>query len=88
MPHLNVDMFDETPHEGDKVKVVGTIKNIDQDTGEVEVSYDDVSIVNKKGKEKTKDNSNNTDTTNNPDEVMPESQSLDAALSRAFPNTQ
>lgn len=88
MPTINIDMFDESPKVGDKVKVLGKVKNINQDTGEVEVSYDDVSIVNKKGHETTKDNPNNTDQNPNPYEVMPESQTLDVALGRAFPNTQ
>lgn len=79
-------MFDETPKVGDKVKVVGKIKDINEDTGEVEVSYDDVSILGKSGKETTKDNSYNNEPSM--DETPPEDQSLDSALSRAFPNTQ
>jgi hypothetical protein len=88
MPKLNIDEFDETPHIGDKVKVVGKIKSIDEDSGEVEVSYDSVTIVNKNKKDKS-DNNDESDYSDNLDnEEMPESQSLDAALSRAFPNTQ
>jgi len=93
VPKLDIDMFDETPKVGDKVKVMGKIKNIDEDSGEVEVSYDDVSIVRKN---KKRNNRYNNDDDNNDDDIvftkdqqmMPEDQSLDAALGRAFPNTQ
>lgn len=88
MPKLDIDMFDETPNVGDKVKVLGKIKSIDEESGEVEVSYDDVSIVTERKKSKNSQNDKYVET-NPPDESsMSTSQSLDSALSKAFPNTQ
>lgn len=88
MPKLDLDMFDSPPKVGDSIRVTGKVKDINQDTGEVEVSYDDVSIVNKDKSRKDDDDSDNKDMENLPEEVIPESQSLDDALARAFPNTQ
>lgn len=91
MPKLNIDEFDEAPHVGDKVKVMGKVESIDEDTGEVEVSYDDVKIVDEKKRKKRKDR----DDDDFEDEVvfeeatdMSNSESLDNALARSFPNTQ
>lgn len=75
MPKLSIDQFDETPNVGDKVKVIGKVQSIDEDSGEVEVSYDDVSIVGEEKSEKMK-----------MDEEMPED--LDKALNRTFSKTQ
>lgn len=93
MPKIDIDMFDETPKVGDKVKVTGKVKNIDEDSGEVEVSYDEVSIVEKRKKRSDRndddDNDDDMDETMTLDtQVYPQSQSLDAALGQAFPNTQ
>lgn len=93
MPKIDIDMFDDTPKVGDKVKVMGKVKFIDEDSGEVEVSYDDVSIV-KKNKKRSDRNDNDDDdddmdgTMTIDTQVFPQSQSLDAALGQAFPNTQ
>lgn len=82
-------MFDETPKVGDKIRVTGKVKEINDDTGEVEVTYDDVNIVKKKRKSRNNDDDDNdTDMENMPAETMPEFQTYDQALSRAFPNTQ
>lgn len=92
MPRIDIDMFDESPKVGDKVKVMGKVKSINEDTGEVEVSYDDVSIVkNKKKRDRDNDdddNDYNDDKIVLDTEMNPESQTLDSALGRAFPNTQ
>lgn len=89
MPKLNIEDFDDTPHVGDKVKVMGKVNHINEDSGEVDVSYDNVSIV-KKHKNRNHDSNNDvvdeTVTTN--EQVMPQSQTLDEALARSFPNTQ
>lgn len=81
MPKLNIDQFENEPKVGDKVRVEGKVESIDTDSGEVEVSYDDVKIV---GKKSSSDNEKS-------DEDMSEndnSQSLDKALSQAFPQIQ
>lgn len=90
MPKIDIDMFDDEPKVGDRVKVVGKVKSIDDD-GMVEISYDDVSIV----KKKRKNRSDNDDDDDDDFEVevmqtsdMTNSQSLDEALSKAFPQTQ
>lgn len=92
MPRLDIDMFDESPKVGDKVKVMGKVKSIDEDSGEVEVTYDDVSIVKKKRKRNRDNDSDDMDDDDTEiiveNQTYPESQSLDSALSRAFPNTQ
>lgn len=95
MPTLEIDMFDNEPKVGDKIKVMGKVRSIDEDNGEVEVSYDDVIIV-KKNRKKRRDNDNDDD--DDDDDVvfvesteepgMSNSQSLDAALAQAFPQTQ
>lgn len=81
MPKLNIDEFDESPKVGDKIRVVGEIKSIDEETGEVNASYDKITIVNKE----INDDDTEIETE---DEVMPQDQSLDAALARSFPNNQ
>lgn len=92
MPTIDIDRFDDTPKVGDKIKVMGKVKSIDSDSGEVEVSYDDVSIVKKSRKKRDRDNDDDDDF--NDDEIVldtqmdPNTQSLDAALGQAFPNTQ
>lgn len=92
MPTLDIDLFDDAPKVGDKVRVKGKVKSIDEETGEVEVSYDDVDIV---GKEKKRKKRRNYDTDDDFDdevivqtETMPNSQTLDQALAQSFPNTQ
>lgn len=93
MPNLDIDMFDEAPKIGDKVQVTGKIKSIDESSGQVEVSYDNVSILTNRKKTKNTHNDHYVET-NPPDEtmqnsqMMPNSQTLDQALSQSFPNTQ
>lgn len=93
MPEIDIDMFDDEPKVGDRVKVLGKVKSIDDD-GMVEISYDDVSIV-KKNRKKRRDNGDDRDNDDDFEVVevmetsdMSNSQSLDEALSKAFPNTQ
>lgn len=87
MPKLSIDMFDESPKVGDKVRVIGKINHIDEDSGEVDVSYDKVSVVNKrKSSDKSSDAEDLEPTMD--DETAPNDQSLDSALMKAFPNTQ
>lgn len=92
MPILDIDMFDEDPNVGDKVRVTGKVKSIDEETGEVDISYDDVKIVDEK---KRKRNRRDRDDDMDDDveivvdsQTYPQSQSLDSALARSFPNTQ
>lgn len=89
MPILDIDMFDENPKVGDKVKVLGKVKSIDEDTGEVDVSYDDVKILKKKrNRDSDSDEDDDDEEMVMRPEMFPESQNLDSALGRAFPNTQ
>lgn len=88
MPRLDLDMFDDAPKVGDKVKVTGKVESIDEDTGEVEVSYDDVNIVGKEKKRKKRRSYDTDDEVVVEMETMPNTQSLDEALSQSFPNTQ
>lgn len=92
MPKIDIDMFEDSPKVGDKVKVMGEIESIDEDTGEVEVSYDDVSIVDKSKKKKKRSRDQKDDFMDRvvvEDEVTPQSQSLDSAMAAyPFSNTQ
>lgn len=91
MPKLDIDMFDDEPKVGDKVRVKGKVESIDEDTGEVEVSYDDVDIVGKEKKRKKNrdnDNDDDVDIVYTQDQMSPNTQTLDQALGQAFPNTQ
>lgn len=88
MPRLDLDMFDDAPKVGDKVKVTGKVESIDEDTGEVEVSYDDVDIVGKEKKRKKRRSYDTNDEVVVEMETMPNTQTLDEALSQSFPNTQ
>lgn len=92
MPNLDLDMFDDAPKVGDKVKVMGKVESIDEDTGEVEVSYDDVDIVGKEKKRKKRRSYSRDDDMDDEVvvdvEMMPNTQTLDQALSQSFPNTQ
>lgn len=83
MPRLDIDMFDKAPKVGDKVKVMGKVDSINEDSGEVEVTYDDVTIV-KKSSKKTDDNDSSDDTMTMDMESNPNTQSLDYALSQSF----
>ena len=76
MPKLNIDDFNETPKIGDVVKVTGKVQSINEDTGEVEVSYDEVTVSDKSKEPKGDDSMNE------------ESQDLDNALAQAFPQNQ
>lgn len=89
MPRLDIDMFENEPKVGDRVKVMGKVKSID-DEGMVEISYDDVSIVAKKRKKRSNDDDDDDVVVIEAEEEgdMTNTQSLDSALSRAFPNTQ
>lgn len=93
MPILDIDMFDEDPKVGDKVRVTGKVNSIDEETGEVDISYDDVKIVDEKKRKKRRDRDSDDDMDDDVEitvetERFPEDQSLDSALARAFPNTQ
>lgn len=80
-------MFDKAPKVGDKIKVLGKVDSINEDSGEVEVTYDDVSIV-KKSSKKSDDNDSSDDTVTVDMESNPNTQSLDYALSQSFDSTQ
>lgn len=92
MPILDIDMFDEDPKVGDKVKVLGKVESIDEETGEVDVSYDDVKIVDDKKRKKRRDRDDDDEFIDErvivEPQMQPNDQSLDAALARSFPNTQ
>lgn len=90
MPLIDIDMFDDAPKVGDKIKVLGKVESIDEDTGEVDVSYDDVKIVKKNKKRRNNDDDDEevvvTETMD--EEMMPQSQSLDQALNSYFPRSE
>lgn len=93
MPKLDIDMFDEDPKVGDKVKVLGKVDSIDGETGEVEVTYDDVKIIDPKKRKKRRNRDDDDDDFINERVVVepqmdPNQQTLDQALAQSFPNTQ
>lgn len=93
MPKLDIDLFDEEPKVGNKVRVTGKVESINEDTGMVEVSYDDVKIVDPKKRKKRRDNDDDDfidedETVIVQNETQPNMQTYDQALASAFPNTQ
>lgn len=92
MPTLDIDMFETEPHVGNKVKVIGKIKSIDEDSGEVEVTYDKVTIVKKSKNRKDRDNDDDDDDIIVRDtmetETEPNQMNLDQALANQFGYTQ
>lgn len=85
MPNINLDEFDDAPDIGDRVIVKGKVLSIDEETGEVEISYDSVKIRNQK-KRKNRDNDDDDDDDDDVDIVYRDEMSVDEALSRSFPN--
>lgn len=79
MPRIDIDKFDKEPSVGDKVKVVGKVKEIED--GMVEISYDEVTIVNKKDKDR--DESDNSD-----DSKVDGMMTTDEALNTYFDQNQ
>jgi len=79
MPKLNIDQFDTEPSVGQKVRVEGEVKSIDQDTGEVEVSYDKVETIDRS--ESSEENSESSDNS-------VQGVNLDDALKKSFNYTQ
>lgn len=79
MPRIDIDQFDKEPSVGDKVKVVGKVKEIED--GMVEISYDEVTIVNKKDKDR--DESDNSD-----DSEVDGMMTTDEALNTYFDQNQ
>ena len=86
MPTINLDEFDDAPDIGDKVIVKGKVLSIDEDTGEVEISYDSVKIRNEKRKKrKNRDNDDDDDDDDDVEVVYRDDMSVDEALARSFP---
>lgn len=81
MPNISLDEFDDAPDIGDKVTVKGKVLSIDEETGEVEISYDSVKIRG----EKKKDKEDNDDDDNDDEVVVTDELSVDQALARSFP---
>lgn len=86
MPKIAIDQFDSPPKMGDKVTVIGKVQTIDEATGEVEISYDSVKVNGKT--KRNRDSDDNDESDDLPEEMAPNTQNLDEALSNAFPNTQ
>lgn len=84
MPTIPLDEFDDAPDIGDRVIVKGKVISIDEDTGEVEISYDSVKIRNQK-KRKDRDNDNDDDDDDDVEVVYRDDMSVDQALARSFP---
>lgn len=86
MPTINLDEFDEAPDIGDKVIVRGKVLSIDEETDEVEISYDSVKISNEKKRRKRRDNDDDDD--DDVDVVIRDQMTVDEALARSFPPNQ
>lgn len=85
MPRISIDEFNEEPSIGDKVKVVGKVKEIED--GMVEISYDKVTIMDKK-RRKNRDNDNDDDDDDfvevSEETTVTDGMSADEALNRYF----
>lgn len=92
MPTLDIDMFETEPKVGNKVRVLGKVKSIDEDSGEVEVTYDKVTIVKRRKDRKDNDNDDDDDDIIVRDtmetETEPNQMNLDQALANQFGYTQ
>lgn len=85
MPTIPLDEFDNAPDIGDKVVVKGKVISIDEESEEVEISYDSVKIRNEKRK-KRKDRDNDDDDDDDDDRVfIRDDVTVDEALARSFP---
>lgn len=85
MPKLNVEMFDEAPSKGDEVTIKGKVLSIDQDSGDVEVSYD---VVTSKTKEEEGEDREEVMEEKGEEASYKAPESLDEALGKAFQKTQ
>lgn len=83
MPNISLDEFEDAPEIGDKVIVKGEVISIDEETEEVEISYDSVKIRNEK-KKKRKDRDNDDDDDDDV-VVVRDEMTVDDALSQSFP---
>lgn len=93
MPILNIDDFETEPRVGNKVKVIGRVKSIDEDSGEVDVTYDKVTIVKKSKNRKDRDDDDDDDDDiivrdTMETETEPNQMNLDQALANQFGYTQ
>lgn len=79
MPKINIEEFETEPSVGDKVKVVGKIKEIED--GMVEISYDKVTIMDKKDR---KDDDDEFMEVSEEETVTSNGMSADEALNRYF----
>lgn len=84
MPTINLDEFDDAPDIGDKVTVKGKVISIDEESEEVEISYDSVKVGDKKQRKKRKDRDYDDDDDDDTVFVRDE-MTVDEALSRSFP---
>lgn len=81
MPTIPLEEFDNPPDIGDKVTVKGKVERIDEETDEVQISYDSVEVNDKDDKKKKKRKSRRDD--DGPDYIT-----VDEALSESFPPPQ
>lgn len=82
MPNIPIDEFKNPPDIGDTVIVTGKVLSIDEETDEVEISYDKVRIKNDR---KKKDRDNDDDDDDDVDIVVRDEMTVDEALARSFP---
>lgn len=78
MPKLNIEDFETPPQVGQTVRVEGKVKSIDEDSGEVDVSYDKIEIT---------EGSDNESDEGSEDSEESGDLSLDAALKKNFQAT-
>ncbi len=83
MPTIPLDEFDDAPDVGDRVIVKGKVISIDEETDEVEISYDSVKIRNKKKSKDYEDDDEDDDVV-----VVRDDMTVDQALARSFPPGQ
>lgn len=83
MPTIPIEEFDEAPDLGDKVTVKGKVISIDEESGEVEISYDSVKVRNEKRKRRDRD-----DDDDDVEVIYRDDMSVDEALARSFPPGQ
>jgi hypothetical protein len=86
MPTIPLDEFEDAPDIGDKVTVKGKVVSINEETEEVEISYDSVKVGNKE--KKKSDNDDDDDDDDDDVVVVRDELTVDEALARSFPPSQ
>lgn len=86
MPTLSLEEFANPPKIGDKITVTGKVESINEESNEVEVSYDTIKVNNKKSSEMKKEKDSDSDDEEETETSTETIETVDEAMAREFPN--